>query len=208
MNHTRPRTLARAGVVTATLTALLATSTPGAQAAVDPGDVVDRADVIRVFPAFKHNDWLGTRSTRDRVLPYPDPEVCSTPAEVTGRSGRSYGTGFGVSEMKETFNTYLVEFQRTGQAKAILSSARTYVTACAQHWAGLNVTVRPARLPRLGDQRVAFRSVAYYAAGPQETTTVVVRVGRRVLVTRIMQPTTVKARKLAQISRIAVRRMG
>ncbi|MBM0127775.1 hypothetical protein [Pimelobacter simplex] len=201
----RPAT--RLGVVVTTLAALLVITAPGARAAVGNDDIVGRADVVGVFPAFKHNEWLGTHVSRDKVLPYPDPEVCSTPSEATGRSGRWYGTGFGLSDMEETFNAYLVEFSNARTAKAILRGARTYVTACAQHWAGLAATVRPAKLPRLGDQRVAFRTVLAYASGPQETTTVVVRVRKRVLVMRIMQPTTVPARKLAQISRIAVRKM-
>jgi len=207
MRHTRTLTT-RVGIVVATVTALLAASAPGAQAAVRNHDVVSRADIVRVFPDFRNDDYLGSIVIRDKVLRYPNPEACSTWAEAQGTSGREYGTGYGLTVQKRTFNTYLVEFANRAQAKAILRSAKTYVTACAQHWAGLNATVRRAKLPRLGDQRVAFRTVEYFTSGPKETTTVVVRKGRRVLLTRIMQPTTVHARKVAQISRVAVRKMG
>lgn len=205
----RTRTNAtRAGVVAATLTALLATTTPGAQAAVRDHDVVSRADIVRVFPKFRNDDYLGGFVVRDKVLSYPNPAACSTWSEATGTSGREYGTGYGLTVQKRTFNTYLVEFATAAQAKQIVRSTKAYVAACAQHWAGLNATVRPARLPRLGDQRVAFRLVEYYSTGPKETTTIVLRKRKRVLITSIMQPKTIPARKVAQIARVCARKMG
>jgi hypothetical protein len=196
-------------LVTLTVTGLLAAAVPGAQAAaprVDGADVPNRADVVRAFPAFKRVP-LGRFG--NRTLTYYD-GVCSTWERVDGTSGKEFG---GVSSTGDrAVSARVIRFPSKAAARRLHATFRAYVRDCGQHWAGVDTTVQPVRVPRLGDQRVGFRTTETFA--PEKNLpsrnylTVAVRQGKRLLVLTVETPDQVRKAPFVRLARVAARKMG
>ncbi|AIY17838.1 hypothetical protein GUY44_20085 [Pimelobacter simplex] len=210
MRRTSRTRLPLVTVIAVTLTALLATLAPSAQAApVRWRDVVSRADVVKVFPALAREDL--TRGVGNPSVSHPSPAGC-TPTETRAKKVLWFGNRDNWAARKRGFYTALVQFRTVAEAKRLVTDMKRYVRACSHYQVGsvLTVRVRPAALPRLGDQRVAYRQVQEWSTDPgvQRSTIVYVREGKRVMAMRVMLPKTVPARDIARIARAGAAKMG
>jgi hypothetical protein len=210
MRRTSRTRLPLVTMIAVTLTALLATLAPSAQAAPARWrDLVSRADVVKVFPALARED-LG-RGVGNPSVGYPSPAGCS-PAQTQAKKVLWFGNNDNWAARKRGFYTTLAEFRSVKQAKRLVAEVKRYVRACSRYQVGtvLAVRLRPAALPRLGDQRVAYRQVQEWSSDPgvQRSTIVYVREGKRVMAMRVMLPKTVPAREIARIARLGAAKMG
>lgn len=192
-------------VVGAILTALLLTATPPAHAApVRAADVITRDDVVRYFPAYRK---VGIARLGERSMPAMT-EECATGPRATGTSGRLV-SGF---DGKRSVSSQLVKFATKAQAKAVFAGYQRYVRGCREYWAGVDTTLRPVKVARLGDQRLGFRLTATFRPELNEPTryalAVLVRDGKRLLLLALEQRTKVRAAPFARLARVAVRKMG
>lgn len=210
MRRTSRTRLPLVTVIAVTLTALLATLAPSAQAApMRWRDLVSRADVVKVFPALAREDLV--RGVGNPSVSHPSPVGCST-AETQAKKVLWFGNNDNWAARKRGFYTRVAEFGSVSQAKRLVAEVKRYVRACSRYQVGtvLTVRLRPAALPRLGDQRVAYRQVQEWSSAPgvQRSTIVYVREGKRVMAMRVMLPKAVPARDIARIARAGAAKMG
>ncbi|MDQ6523876.1 hypothetical protein RB608_09710 [Nocardioides sp. LHD-245] len=205
----RTRLAALTTLLALIVTSLLLVSAPGGRAAaprVDGDDVVTRADVVRAFPGLKRLD-LGR--VPYRTLSYYD-GVCSTWERVDGTSGRQFGGQDAYAS--RSMRADVIQFRNKATARRLLTTFRTYVRDCGQHWAGVDTTVQPVRMPKFGDQRIGFRTTEIFA--PEKNLpsrhylTVAVRQGKRLLLLSVEQPSQVRKTAFVRLARVAARKMG
>ncbi|WP_141005330.1 hypothetical protein [Nocardioides humi] len=111
-----------------------------------------------------------------------------------------------------SFRASVFQLRTKAQAKQLFATYRAYVRDCGEHWAGVDTTVQRARVPKLGKQRIGYRTTETFA--PEKNLpvrrhfTLVVRKGKRLLILTVHQPKRVKAAQMARLGRLAVRKMG
>ncbi|WGX96996.1 hypothetical protein [Nocardioides sp. L-11A] len=196
-------------LVTLTATGLLTAVVPAGQAAaprVDGTDVPNRTDVVRAIPGLK---GVALGRFANRTLSYYD-GVCSTWERVDGTSGKEFG---GVSTTGDrAVSARVIQFPSKAAARRLLATFRAFVRECGQHWAGVDTAVQAVRLPKLGDQRVAFRTTETFA--PEKNLpnrnhlTAAVRQGKRLLVLTVELPDRVRTAPFVRLARVAARKMG
>lgn len=204
-----PRTRLLA-VVALVLAALLGTSTPAAQAGraapVKKTDLLTPSEIGRAYPALK---GLGSR-------PWPDREIrvytgeCSTWNPVQASSGLSLlGHNRDISRW---YQAELVQFKSKKEAKRVFGTFRAHVRECPAYWAGIDTTTERARMPKVGDQRIGYRTISTPAPEKNQPTfhesTIVIRKGKRVFVMSVRLPAAAKAKKMTKLARVAARRMS
>lgn len=191
------------------LTGGLVAAAPGGGAAtsrVEPRDLPSRSEVVHALPGLRGLP-LG-RVPDQSVRHYAG--VCSSWTRTDARSGQARSTDDIWSQ--RAFEAQVVQFRRKKEARAIFASYRSFVRDCGQHWAGVDTTVQKERMPRLGDQRIGYRTTEVPAPAtnrpPRHFFTVVVRKGRRLLLLNVQQPAPTRRAQMARLARVAVGKMS
>ncbi|GAA3535363.1 hypothetical protein [Nocardioides daeguensis] len=188
--------------------ALVATAPAGGAASrrVEPRDLPSRSEVVHALPGLK-GIRLGQVPDQS-VRHYAG--VCSSWTWTEARSGQAR-SGDDIWSQR-AFDAQVVQFRRKREARAVFASYRSFVRDCGQHWAGVDTTVQRERVPRLGDQRIGYRTTQIPAPetnrAPRHFFTVVVRTGRRLLLLNVQQPAPTRRAQMARLTRVAVDKMG
>lgn len=196
-------------LIALTLTGVLVATAPASGAAsrrVEPRDLPSRSEVVHALPGLKGLP-LG-RVPDQSVRHYAG--VCSSWTWTEARSGQAR-SGDDIWSQR-AFDAQVVQFRRKREARAMFASYRSFVRDCGQHWAGVETTVEKERMPRLGDQRIGYRTTETPAPetsrAPRHFFTVVVRKGARLLLLRVQQPAPTRRTQMVRLARVAVGTMS
>lgn len=176
-------------------------ATPAAHAKVKAKDVPSKANIVKVFPAFKNGEFItgnkavvqtpgkkcGTRKTQKVKSAYSRVGTASTSAVVAG----------------------VAEFKNKKQAKKAVKKFKKQLKKCKSYTDanGFKVTVKKAKAPKLGQDRVASTQVIKIGGTTTHAATVTIRHGKRVADVTVTGTKKISKKKINKLAKVAAKKM-
>lgn len=197
MNRTRLSTAA-AGLLVVGLTV---GATPAAHAKVKAKDVVSQADIVKAFPEFKTGSFA-TDTTAVVRLPgkkcgsQKNQKVKSAYSRVGSASTSAVATG-------------VAEFKSKSQAKKAVKKFKKQLKKCKSYTnsLGFKVTVKTAKAPKLGQDRVASTQVIKIGGTTTHAATVTIRHGKRIADVTVTGSSKISKKKINKLAKVAAKKM-
>ncbi|CAM3174748.1 hypothetical protein NODU109028_01640 [Nocardioides dubius] len=197
MNIKRLSTVAATGA----LTLGLALGAPGtANAAVKAKDVPSKADIVKIFPAVKAGEFATDKSKK---VTTPTTK-CGTIKTVKVKSSFSTAGSTGTV----TVSAGVAEFGSVAAAKKFFKQYKAVVKKCKTYTvSGVKVTVKSAKAPKVGQERLALTQVTSYSGINSHGSTVVIRQGKRIGVAAAFDSTKVSSAKMTKLAKVTAKKM-
>lgn len=197
MNRTR-LSAAAAGLLVVGLTF---GATPAAHAAVKAKDVPSKANIVKVFPAFKDASFL-TDTTA--VIQAPGKKCGSRKTQKVKSAYARVGSGSAGAVV-----TGVAEFKKKAQAKKAVKKFKKQLKKCKNYTDanGFKVTIKKAKAPKLGQDRVASTQVIKIGGTTTHAATVTIRHGKRVADVTVTGTKKISKKKINKLAKVAAKKM-
>lgn len=197
MNRTR-LSAAAAGLLVVGLTF---GATPAAHAKVKAKDVPSKANIVKVFPAFKSGSFIADNTA---VVQTPGKKCGSKKMQKVKSAYSRVG-----SASSSAVVTGVAEFKSKAQAKKAVKKFKKQLKKCKNYTdaSGFKVTVKKAKAPKLGQDRVATTQVIKVGSTTMHAATVTVRHGKRVADVTVTGSSKIAKKKINKLAKVATKKM-